>query len=274
MRVLVVGSITRDTIIDARVDPETIVRKPGGTSFYASSAYARLGSTVSVLSRLAAADDAWVRKELPDGVTVHFQPSPVTTSFENRYEGDDRAQRVDALAAPIEVDEELVRSVDWIHLGPLHPADLAPDWYRIASVPLALDVQGVVRHVDHGRVVPRAVSDLADRLRRIRWLKAGLDEWRLVLDAWCCSEREAVERLRGVEVLRTEGRDGGELLSAERAPSRWVPSPLVTRADPTGAGDVFFAAYLAHREGRAFDMPDAARAAAQFVSEFLLGRSP
>jgi sugar/nucleoside kinase (ribokinase family) len=48
----------------------------------------------------------------------------------------------------------------------------------------------------------------------------------------------------------------------------------VTRADPTGAGDVFFAAYLAHRAGRAIDMPDAARAAAQFVSEFLLGRSP
>jgi sugar/nucleoside kinase (ribokinase family) len=274
MKVLVVGSITRDTIVDARADPESIVLKPGGTSFYASCAYARLGATVSVLSRIAAADDAWIRKELPDGMDARFQPSPVTTSFENRYEGEDRAQRVGALAPPIEVDDDLVRFVDWIHLGPLHPTDLAPDWYRIASVPLALDVQGVVRHVDHGRIVPRAVPDLADRLRGLRWLKAGHDEWRLVLDAWRCTEREAVARLRGVEVLRTEGRHGGALLCAERTSSRWAPSPLVTRVDPTGAGDVFFAAYLAHRAGLALDSPDAARAAARFVSEFLLGRSP
>ena len=270
---LVVGSITRDTIIDTRA-VDSVVRKPGGTSFYATSAYARLGASVSVLSRLAADDEAWVRSRLPEGVDLHVQPSAATTSFENRYDGDDRTQRVGPLAPPIDVDADLVRNADWIHLGPLHPADLASGWYRGTTAPLALDVQGIVRHVEGERVVPRAIPDLADRLRSLRWLKAGLDEWQVVLDALRCTEPEAVDRLNGAEILRTEGRRGGAVLAARCPLSTWLPSPLVEHRDPTGAGDVYFAAYLFHRAGRALPMSDAALAAARFVSEFLLGRSP
>jgi len=274
MRVLVVGSITRDAIIDMRTGPEVVVRKPGGTSFYATSAYARLGASVSVVSRVAARDEAWVRRGLPAGVDLHVQSSPATTSFENRYDGEERKQRVGPIAPPIDVDDALVRTADWVHLGPLHPADLSPDWYRVVAVPLGLDVQGIVRHVDGDRVVPRAVPDLADRLRTIHWLKAGIDEWQVVLDALDASEAKVVARLGGTEVLRTEGRRGGVVLAADRQPTTWPPSPLVEHRDPTGAGDVFFAAYLFQRAGRGASAGDAALAAARFVSEFLLERSP
>src|SRR5262245_43780305 len=207
MKVVIVGSLTRDTIVQQLADGERITERLGGTACYASNAYARLGASVRVVSRLAAADEGWARRQLPPEVDLRILPSPVTTCFENRYRGEQRTQVAGPLAAPIDYAAELVADADWIHLGPLHPRDLHRDWYHAPTTPRGLDVQGLVREVQDRRVIPRVATELASCVSALQWLKAGLDEWQLVLDAFGCTEAECVSRLRDTEVLRTEGRD-------------------------------------------------------------------
>jgi sugar/nucleoside kinase (ribokinase family) len=273
MKVVVVGSLTRDTIVQELAAGERTAEKLGGTAYYASNAYARLGASVRIVSRLASADEVWARGQLPAEIDLRASPSPVTTRFENRYRDDQRTQLAGPLAAPIDYFPELVADADWIHLGPLHPQDLHLDWYHASLAPRGLDVQGLVRQVQHGRVIPRAATALASCLSALRWLKAGLDEWRLVLAALDCTETECIARLRDTEVVRTEGRNGGAVLAANARGFSWRPAPVVDGVDPTGAGDVFFAAYLYHRAGRGVPAQDASEAAARWVSDFLLGRT-
>jgi hypothetical protein len=60
MRALVVGSITRDTNIFDGVAQHTF----GGTALYAARTYLRFGIDVTLISRLAAADEPLIAKEL------------------------------------------------------------------------------------------------------------------------------------------------------------------------------------------------------------------
>ena len=277
MKVLVAGSITRDTLVHEgpgeRGDGLDHARlAPGGTAFYATNAYTQLGADVRVVTRVAAADDAWVRARFPRHVELHVQPSGVTTSFENHYRGDARSQRVTAVAPPIAFSSHLLDGIDWVHLGPLHPADLDRGWFELTGRPLALDVQGMVRRIAGERVVAEAAPDLARLLRRLHWLKAGLDEWQVVLEALGTDEAGFAARHPDIEVLCTEGRKGGAVLRADTATLSWTPMPVVDRHDPTGAGDVFFAAYLQHRVGRGAPAHGAAPAAAAWVSRFLMER--
>ena len=124
MRVLVVGSITRDTnVFDGVADHAW-----GGTALYAARTYAQFGVAVRLVSRLASDDQPLIAALLP-GVELLAQSSPVTTTFENRYGADEsRAQRVTAIAQPIDYRAEYFDGVDWLHLGPLHPDDLHDSW--------------------------------------------------------------------------------------------------------------------------------------------------
>ena len=61
MRALVVGSITRDTNIFDGVAQHTF----GGTALYAARTYLRFGIDVTLVSRLAAADEPLIAAELP-----------------------------------------------------------------------------------------------------------------------------------------------------------------------------------------------------------------
>ncbi|NJN50446.1 MAG: hypothetical protein HC809_00260 [Gammaproteobacteria bacterium] len=144
MRVLIAGSITRDTNFfddDAR-------SAQGGTVLYAARTYRLLG----VDCRVATSAAEPIADAFPSDVELHVTPSPVTTTFENYYRTDQsRSQRAPHLAPPLPFAASLLEGVTWVHLGPLHPHDLAPEWYQIAHIPCALDVQGLCRSVDQRR---------------------------------------------------------------------------------------------------------------------------
>ncbi|NJN50447.1 MAG: carbohydrate kinase family protein [Gammaproteobacteria bacterium] len=91
-------------------------------------------------------------------------------------------------------------------------------------------------------------------------MKASVREWSL-LGAPACG---------AAELALTRGIEGGDVCAGEtRAP--WRAQPAVTHCDPTGAGDVFFAAFLVHRHHTA-DVASAAALAARVTSEFLQDR--
>jgi sugar/nucleoside kinase (ribokinase family) len=268
MRVLVAGSITRDTNVFDGIAQRTF----GGTALYAARTYLRFGIGVRLVSRLAPEDRAAIAARLP-GVELIAQPSAVTTTFENSYgSGDERTQRVTAVAAPIEHSADYFSECDWLHLGPLHPSDLDDPWLEDhGTMAAGLDLQGFARRIDRECVVPGVDPRVVELLPRLAWLKASRNEWRTLQEHLQITPRERPRR-GSVETLVTDGAAGGVLLRAGLPDVRWSASPPVEDCDPTGAGDVFFAAYLVHRAAHRADARRAAAEAARITSEFLLQR--
>ena len=268
MRVLVVGSITRDTnVFDGVADHAW-----GGTALYAARTYAQFGVAVRLVSRLASDDQPLIAALLP-GVELLAQSSPVTTTFENRYGADEsRTQRVTAIAQPIDYRAEYFDAVDWLHLGPLHPDDLHARWLdEQRALPAGLDLQGFARRIERACVVPDVDPRVVDLLPRLSWLKASRHEWQTLQAHLKISPLER-PRHGAVETLVTEGTAGGVLLRDGQRDVRWAAAPPVPDCDPTGAGDVFFAAYLYEHCVRRAGAAHAAAAAARVTSAFLLGR--
>jgi 1D-myo-inositol 3-kinase len=267
-RVLVVGSITRDTNIFDGVAEHTY----GGTALYAARTYAEFGIDVRLVTRLAAADRGPIAAQLPNAELI-AQPSAVTTTFENSYgTNDERTQRVTAIAAPIDLRDDYFDEIDWLHLGPLHPGDLADAWLtRHAGKPVGLDLQGFARRIADERVIADVDPRIVDLLPRLQWLKASRHEWQPLLAHLHLAHTSRPTR-GAVESLVTDGAAGGDLLRGEARDAHWAAAPPVTHCDPTGAGDVFFAAYLVHRAGHGADSSSAAQRAAGITSAFLLKR--
>lgn len=267
-RALVVGSITRDTNVFNGIAQRTF----GGTALYAARTYLRFGMDVTLISRLAPDDQALIAAELP-GVRLVAQPSKVTTTFENSYGADDeRTQRVAAVAAPIAYSAEYFTDIDWLHLGPLHPLDLEQAWLdEHRTKPAGLDLQGFARCIDGERVVPDIDARVVDLLPRLTWLKASRIEWQTLQAYLHIAPMERPAR-NATETLVTDGAEGGILLRSGQRDVTWSAAPPVEGCDPTGAGDVFFAAYLYHRAAKLADAGGAATGAARITSQFLLQR--
>ncbi len=268
MRVLIVGSITRDTNIFDGVAQHTF----GGTALYAARTYQTFGVGVRLVSRLASEDRETIAAELP-GIELIAQSSAVTTTFENSYaQDDDRTQRVTAVAAPVEYRSEYFANCDWLHLGPLHPLDLHDDWLNDQHAkPAGLDLQGFARRIDGERVIPDVDPRVVDLLPRLTWLKASRNEWHTLQHHLHIAPMERPTS-GAIETLVTDGAAGGVLLRNGQRDVQWSAAPPVQDCDPTGAGDVFFAAYLFFRTGKRAHAGRAAADAARFTSDFLLRR--
>ncbi len=269
MRVLIVGSITRDTNIYDGVEQHAF----GGTALFAARTYSKLGADVRLVTRIASADHGCIAAELPSDVEFIAQSSAVTTTFENDYGcADERTQRVTAIAAPIDYRTEYFADVAWLHLGPLHPRDLHVDWLgKRREQPAGIDLQGFARRIDGERVTPAIDPDIVDSMPNITWLKASRTEWQTLQSHLNLAPQERPQRA-STETLVTDGAAGGLLLRNGQQDMRWSAAPPVENCDPTGAGDVFFAAYLYHRAAKRADARRAASAAARITSDFLLQR--
>lgn len=267
-RVLVVGSTPADTIVLARRS----VDRPGGVTTYAGRTYRRLGRPVVVVTNVA--DATLCRPMIRAGIHCACGPSPADTRFVNVVAGDDRRQLMPSAAAPVTAAQvrPWLAGAALVHLGPLHPADLAPDVLALPfDGPVALDVQGYVRRIERGAVVPATSDHLPQALAAADLLKAGADELALVTTALGASLPDLMARFGVREAVVTEGRRGGYVVlpGGDRIP--YTAPPVAAVADPTGAGDVFFAAYLTARLFDAAPVPDAAARAAAEAARHVAG---
>jgi sugar/nucleoside kinase (ribokinase family) len=230
---------------------------------YAARTYAALGVDCRVVTSAAADDRDEVAAAFPASIELVLLPSSATTAFENAYAASGaRTQRAPALAPPLPRRETFIAGASLVQLGPLHPADLDDAWYGCRGAAHALDLQGLTRRVVAGHVEAALDPRVRTILPRCAWIKGSEDEWHLA--------GSSVDGCRDAERLVTRGIDGGELITSEGT-HRWRADPPIDPCDPTGAGDVHFAAYLAHRAHG--DAPEAAAAAAaRFTSAFLASR--
>ena len=253
---LVVGHVSRDLAADG-------ASRAGGTATYSALTARRLGLRVGVVTS--------GNSEVPffadePSIAVHCQLAEHTTTFENVYSPAGRRQYIHALA------------------GWLSAADLPPGWKGASIVHLG----PVAQEVDPGLagIFPNALLGVTPQGWLRRWDQQGLvspAEW---------EHASRVLRLADVVVLSladiggdrgrldfytslarllvlTVGQDGAFVYCQGR--EHHVPAYVVTEVDPTGAGDVFAAAYLVrlHETGDAIEAARFANCAASFVVEGL-----
>jgi sugar/nucleoside kinase (ribokinase family) len=229
---LVVGHVTRDIQADG-------ASRLGGTALYAAVAAARLGCRVTVYTAASPNLDLTLLHCAAEGVTIVRCPTPTDTVFRNRYQGGHREQLLLDRAAPL-VPQDLPKdlpSIPLVLLGPV-AQELSPTWIRFfPRSRVAACLQGWLRAWDRdGRVYP------------VPWAEA--EHWLPHLTVGFLSEQDIGGEPALAEqyaclcpaLVRTEGDRGATLY--EQGRPRSVPPFPAREEDPTGAGDVFAAAFF------------------------------
>ncbi len=226
---LIIGNVTQDLQPDGGY---TI----GGTVTY--SARTALAMDCRVAAVTSAAPDLDLRSVL-SGIEVERVPSEATLTFENIYTAAGREQYLHAVASQLDLEAvpQQWRQPAIVHLAPLSgECDPAlADAFPGALV--GVTPQGWMRAWDDsGRVYYSEWRGAADLLPRVDAAVLSVND---VADDWATIYRFA--RLTPILVV-TLGAEGCRVYAGGE--ERHVPVTPLPEVDPTGAGDIFAAAYF------------------------------
>ncbi len=225
---LVIGHITKDLLAEGFT--------VGGTVMYAAVTAQRLGKQAAIVTS-AAAD--LVLPPIFDGIQVARTLSPTTTTFRNIYIDGTRQQYVRAVADPIQPQAVPAawRRVPLVHLGPLVGEVNEALVHQFAGSRVIATPQGWFRSWDEAGLVSLGQWPGAGQL--LPYLTALVLSDQDVRGDPACVERFAP--LTRILVL-THGPRGATVYHAGEV--RDFSTRPATEVDPTGAGDVFAAAFL------------------------------
>jgi len=246
---LVVGHISRDLVGDKT--------QVGGTAIFSGRTAHALGCQTAIFTSIAPDFDPGF--EL-NGITLHHVKARETTTFENVYTPYGRQQTVHARAEQLmaaDVPAQLRRPAI-VHLAPI-ANEVDPEMIHMFSNSLiGLTPQGWLRRWDErgrvytvnwpqaGEVLPLAAAvilgqeDLLDRAMLARYIQAS--------------------RL----LVLTQGSAGCTVYFGDE--ERHFPAPGVLEVEPTGAGDIFAAAFLFRLHQTAGNPWEAARFANELAA--------
>jgi len=226
---LVIGHVARD------VTPSG--PRLGGTAAFAALTARALGHRPAVVTAAATDLDLTPLAGIPCACSL----SPQSTTFENRYDGHRRRQRLLGRAAALTAADvpEAWRAASLVQLGPI-AGEIEPSW--AASYPhsglLGVTAQGWLRAWgEDGVVRPRPWTWARQGLAAADAVVVSLDD--LGGDEVAVEEMAAVCRL----LVVTEGARG--VTVHWNGDVRRVPgTPAAQVVDSTGAGDVFATAFF------------------------------
>ena len=246
--VLIIGSAT----IDRVEQPGVSAVKMGGVVTYAGITFRKHGLHTTVVSNIATQDVALFRILRQQDIQLFNGVTKTTTMFVNHVDGDERWQEMPVCAAPITAGQLqcTIQHVDHIHLGPLHPLDIERGFIRLASrkgIWITLDVQGYVRRIEKGKVRQGISEDLHEALLACTVISAERTELQVILDAYQMGIDELMNAYELSEIVVTNGSEGGRVVLMSGEVVSYKARRVNHVADATGAGDVFFAAYLVSR---------------------------
>ncbi|HEX9597632.1 MAG TPA: PfkB family carbohydrate kinase [Anaerolineales bacterium] len=228
----------------------------GGSVAYAGRSARALGRKAGLYS----AADPTLDLHAMQGIPIHLLPSSSSTTFENIYSAQGRRQRLHGRAPQLEPDGLPIpwRQARLVHLAPI-AAEVDLNWKgQFENSLLGLSAQGCLRQWDEdGWVSPRPwqtlkpYADLADVIFLSTEDLVG--DWDAAAHlAELCNMLIVTDGPRGACLF-----DSGEPVT--------VPAPNMNEIDPTGAGDIFAAAFLIHFE-KHHDPEAAARFANRLAS--------
>ncbi len=226
---LVIGHVSKDLCGDGY--------RLGGTAAYAALTARNLGRKVAVVTS-AGADLEF--KDCFRGVELLCLPSRTTTTFVNVYSFEQRYQHIRSVADTIPTDSI---PATWtrspiVHLGPI-VAEFDEEMIGLfPSSLLGLTPQGWLRRWDEGgRVSPRSWPRAEEFLPRVDALLVSEEDM-----AGEASTLRSYLRLPRLALV-TQGSRGATLYHG-RGETHHFPARATEVVDPTGAGDVFAAAFL------------------------------
>ena len=269
----VVGSTTIDKI----VAEDQSYLKLGGVTTYAGITYRRHGLAALIVSNLAGQDLKLINKLKAERIDVFREATDQTTHFVNYIKGHRRYQELPQQAGPIEAGQiqAIMDRVDGLHLGSLHPLDIDPaalSLLRKSNLSIFLDVQGYTRMVKNKKVYPSVSDHLAAGLISAQIIKANGIEYQSILDFYQMNLTELMIRFKIEESVVTLGENGGFVQTQSGETIQYAADTVNSPVDPTGAGDVFFAAYIVSRFSNQMQIPDACRYAARIAAQQIEGK--
>ncbi len=211
----------------------------GGTVTYSSLTARALGWRAAIVTRAHAELDL---SQLGD-VDCARLPDDRTTTFENIYSPAGRVQVLHAAAGAIHADNvpPHLRRADVVHLAPIANEVDPAVASAFEGALVGVTPQGWLRQWDaSGRVSSRELRSAEAVLGRSGAVVTSIAD---VAGDWARIESWAAI---APVLVATQGRDGCvvyERGAGDRRATR-VPAPAVVEVDPTGAGDIFAAAFF------------------------------
>jgi sugar/nucleoside kinase (ribokinase family) len=253
--VLLVGHITKDLTNDGW--------RPGGSVLYAAAQCRRLGLNVAAVT--ACGPEIEPQALMPD-VQWHVVRDTTSTTFENRYADGRRTQQLIDRARQLELDDipEGWQAAPIVLLMPVFH-DVDPDIvsaFACSATLLGASVQGWLRQLDITMVQPAQ-----DRPSARAW--QGTDV--VFVSDEDVQDAESVEQWSRYipTIALTRGTQGTTLW--HEGTRHDLPALPVNEVDPTGAGDVFAAAFMVRLQ-QAGNAVEAARFASAAAALAVQGR--
>ena len=224
------GHVTRDLVAGGGF-------RIGGTVTYAATTARALGYRVGVLT--SAGDDLPLETTFQD-TDLRVVPAAQSTTFENIYHQGHRTQFIRSTAAvlrPVDLPEEW-RQARIVHLGPL-AQEVAPEFVDLFPPETLIGVtpQGWLRCWDGaGRVGIQAWSTAARILERADAMVLSRED--------VGGDQAQLEHYLGLARLAAVTRSWQGAVLYHQGREVAFPAYSVEEIDPTGAGDVFAAAFF------------------------------
>jgi len=270
--IAVIGSTTIDKIIDRNFSRFKI----GGVTTYAGITYSRHGIKTRVVTNIAIHDREIIKRLQAEQIVVCNGQTAETTYFINYIDGAKQRQEVPQRAELIDRSQviENVKDVGAVHLGPLHASDIDNQAIKLLTnfkLSIILDAQGLSRSVKKKSVYPSVSKHLPAYFGISQIVKANEQEYDSIIDFFQTNLLGLLRHFKISEFIVTAGHRGGfvQTITGEKIP--YPAAGVKSSGDPTGAGDVFLAAYVIGRHLNHWSIADACKYAAKLAARQIEG---
>lgn len=226
---LTIGHISRDLSLCSQ--------SLGGTATFGSITAKRLGLNSAIITSMGPEVDTETLNSSFSNIPIHITPANVTTTFSNIYNPTTRIQFIQEIAAPIRFTNVPCewQSTPLVLLGPLiNEVDDKMASYFPNSIIVA-SIQGWLRQRGPTGLVQAKYWEGDNLLPYVDAVVVSCEDVKYprLIDLWAKNTRT---------LILTLGSKGARI----HHKTKWheIPPFQTTEVDPTGAGDVFAAAYL------------------------------